>query len=143
MNKRIKKLAAPTEEETRIADLEVENARLQARVEEAERQLARDWESMRLQAKDFVALGHEHDRYKALVERHWRALQKWRMGGGHLHGAVVDTDKCPACLEFAAAIDAPASKAQRQAEDAIGYEEAARYDAEQAQQEADHRRDVA
>ena len=35
-----------------------------------------------------------------------------------------------------------ATKAQRQAEDAVGYEEAARYDAEQAQQEADHRRDV-
>ena len=38
----------------------------------------------------------------------------------------------------------PASKAQRQAEDAIGYEEAARFDAEQeeAQQEANHLRDV-
>ena len=39
MNKRIKKLAAPTEEEVRTAGLEAENARLQARVEEAERQL--------------------------------------------------------------------------------------------------------
>ncbi len=88
-------------------------------------------------------LKRERDDYKALAERHLRALQKWRMGGGHLHGAVVDTDKCPACLEFAAAIDAPPDKAQRQAKDAVGYEEAARYDAEQAQQEADHRRDVA
>ena len=45
------------------------------------------------------------EKAKALAERHWRALQKWRMGGGHLHGAIVDTDKCPACLEFAAAIE--------------------------------------
>jgi len=50
-------------------------------------------------------LKRERDDYKALAERHWRALHKWRMGGGHLHGAVVDTDKCPACLEFAAAIE--------------------------------------
>ncbi len=33
--------------------------------------------------------------------------------------------------------------AEAQAEDAVGYEAAARYDAEQAQQEADHRCDVA
>ncbi len=38
MNKRIRKLAAPTEEEVRITDLEAENARLQARVEEAKQE---------------------------------------------------------------------------------------------------------
>ena len=77
--------------------LVAENARLQARVEEAERR-------------------------------------------SHKGGWVCDCD----CHEEIDGLEGADYKAQRQAEDAVGYEEeAARYDAEQAQQEADHRRDVA
>ena len=80
-----------------MADLAAENARLQTRVEEAERR-------------------------------------------SHKGGWVCDCD----CHEEIDGLEGADYKAQRQAEDAVGYEEeAARYDAEQAQQEADHRRDVA
>ncbi|KKL47427.1 hypothetical protein LCGC14_2335640 [marine sediment metagenome] len=58
----------------------------------------------------------------------------------HKGGWVCDCD----CHEEIDGLEGADYKAQRQAEDAVGYEEeAACYDAEQAQQEADHRRDVA
>ncbi|KKL11062.1 hypothetical protein LCGC14_2549570 [marine sediment metagenome] len=58
----------------------------------------------------------------------------------HKGGWVCDCD----CHEEIDGLEGADYKAQRQAEDAVGYEEeAARYDVEQAQQEADHRRDVA
>ncbi len=75
MNKRIKKLAAPTEEETRIADLEVENARLQAEEAEAERKTY--WECYQRAVAVYRYMKGRDDRYKALAERRKEALDAW------------------------------------------------------------------
>ena len=91
--------------EATIADLRAENARLQEQVKETDEVMGLAIEALNERVREVDLLKRERDDYKALAERHWRALHKWRMGGGHLHGAVVDTDKCPACLEFAAAIE--------------------------------------
>ena len=82
-----------------IERLRTENARLQEQVEEADEVVVLVVAALNERVQEVALLKRERDDYKALGERHWRALQKWRMGGGHLHGAVVDTDRCPACLE--------------------------------------------
>ena len=76
MNKRIKKLAAPTEEETRIADLEAENARLQERVTETEHTSDGLHAAVLMGSKHTKALEAERDGYKTLAEQRGEALEK-------------------------------------------------------------------
>ena len=65
-------------EANEVASLRAENARLQARVEEAEKEIGETW-ARGLEIWDYVHLQllTEPDRYKALAGRRKKALDAW------------------------------------------------------------------